>query len=289
VEDSVSISIRQAAVLGWCLCTLPLGAQEDPTYFPLAAGNRWTYIGKGRLAEGARFEIRVKSRAGDLAVVSIDPVPLCYYDAPGEYTVEDRGGELDIEIPGEGYVPYYRFAESSFTHHDMCSCDNDRMLTAAKAREDVETDAGVFTGCLRFDYGVEGTCFDAGKTTEWWAPGIGLVQWEEQSFAGPVQFVLESYQLGGDLSFERGDSNQDGNVDLSDPIDTLGYLFLGAAAPACRDAADADDNGTLEITDPIATLEFLFLGAEPLPAPGPTTCGIDPTSDTLDCAEAACQ
>ncbi|HZN58941.1 MAG TPA: hypothetical protein VFD71_12755, partial [Planctomycetota bacterium] len=50
----------------------------------------------------------------------------------------------------------------------------------------------------------------------------------------------------------------------------------------CPDAADADDNGRLEITDPIRILSFLFLGGDALPPPFGVT-GPDPTPDDLDC------
>ena len=46
---------------------------------------------------------------------------------------------------------------------------------------------------------------------------------------------------------------------------------------------DADDNGELQLTDAIRILGFLFLGAESLPPPGPMSCGEDPTEDTISC------
>ncbi len=84
-------------------------------------------------------------------------------------------------------------------------------------------------------------------------------------------------------TFLRGEANNDGRLDLADPIFTLNYLFLGGVVPPCLDAADSDDNGQLEITDPIRTLEYLFLTGFPLPRPGPIEKGIDPTADNLTC------
>jgi hypothetical protein len=80
--------------------------------------------------------------------------------------------------------------------------------------------------------------------------------------------------------FRRGDATDDDAVDISDPVRSLGYLFLGDEAPRCIDAADANDDGALNIADPIATLTWLFLGGTPLPAPGPEA-GHDPTPDAL--------
>jgi hypothetical protein len=84
--------------------------------------------------------------------------------------------------------------------------------------------------------------------------------------------------------FRRGDLNSDGRVDLSDAIRTFTYLFLGAARPACLDAADSNDDGGLDISDGIGILNELFSGEGRIPAPGSTGCGGDPTPDGLSCA-----
>jgi hypothetical protein len=82
--------------------------------------------------------------------------------------------------------------------------------------------------------------------------------------------------------FIRGDSDGNGSVELTDAQQTLGYLFLGQAPPACEDAADADDSGKLAISDPVLTLNRLFRGGPELPAPYPLE-GNDPTDDGLGC------
>ena len=66
-----------------------------------------------------------------------------------------------------------------------------------------------------------------------------------------------------------------------DVVYILGDLFQNGPAPPCPDAADANDDGTLNIADPIAVLYTLFspqtLIAPPYPEPG-----LDPTaSDAL--------
>ena len=86
-----------------------------------------------------------------------------------------------------------------------------------------------------------------------------------------------------DPEFLRGDSNDDGTVDISDAINSLGTLFVGQGEILCDDAGDANDDGQLDISDPIITLDKLFLGKAEIPAPGITTCGTDPTDDILEC------
>ena len=64
-------------------------------------------------------------------------------------------------------------------------------------------------------------------------------------------------------------------------IIAMGFLFNNEAAPSCLDTADCNDDGALDISDPVALLAYLF-GSLTLPAPG-ENCGADPTTDTLGC------
>jgi hypothetical protein len=87
-----------------------------------------------------------------------------------------------------------------------------------------------------------------------------------------------------DVTFFRGDANSDREVDISDAVFVLDFLFLGDAKPACPDAADADDSGTIDITDPIVILNHLFTGRSAIALPHPSR-GPDPSRDDL----AACE
>lgn len=93
----------------------------------------------------------------------------------------------------------------------------------------------------------------------------------------------ETMQFVDDPEFLRGDTNADGEVDISDAVASLGSLFLGFRSPPCADAADADDSGTLNVSDPIYVLAFLFNQGTPPPPPGPHFPGLDPTPDGLGC------
>ena len=82
--------------------------------------------------------------------------------------------------------------------------------------------------------------------------------------------------------FLRGDSNDDGFVDISDAVSVLGYLFQGGNAPYCADAADANDDGQVDIGDPILILRSLFQRSARIRPPYPRA-GYDRTPDELDC------
>ena len=84
------------------------------------------------------------------------------------------------------------------------------------------------------------------------------------------------------LVFLRGDVEVNGEINITDAISILGFLFIGGDEPACLDAADVNDDAEVNITDGIALLGFLFLsGAAPAP-PFPSP-GYDTTPDGTLC------
>ncbi|MGE4619716.1 MAG: proprotein convertase P-domain-containing protein [Planctomycetota bacterium] len=83
--------------------------------------------------------------------------------------------------------------------------------------------------------------------------------------------------------FRRGDCNADGSLDISDAVSALASLFANAGPTACEDACDSNDDGNFDISDPVTLLGMLFSGSGDLPPPGPQECGVDPTTDQLDC------
>jgi hypothetical protein len=78
--------------------------------------------------------------------------------------------------------------------------------------------------------------------------------------------------------FNRGDTNGDVVLDLSDAICLLGFLFTGGPPPGCMHTGDANNDDALDLSDAVTILAFLFQGGLPLPSPGPPTsaCGADP-------------
>lgn len=79
--------------------------------------------------------------------------------------------------------------------------------------------------------------------------------------------------------FLRGDSNGDGGIDISDPINTLIHLFV-QDVPIASDAADANDDNAVNMADAMYTLNYLFGGGDHPEAPFPGL-GLDPTPDFL--------
>ena len=84
-------------------------------------------------------------------------------------------------------------------------------------------------------------------------------------------------------SFIRADANSDTEIDLSDAIFILSFLFSGGEAPRCDDAADANDDGLIDISDAVKIMAVGFLGDT---LPNGTRFGelqSDPTADPLGC------
>jgi hypothetical protein len=137
-----------------------------------------------------------------------------------------------------------------------------------------------FHGGTLFLRGVEtGTLYDA-VTYPQMEPGQSYGRSPD---GGPWRILDEPSpgKLNGPFPFTRGDANGDRDIDLSDPISALLYLYAGGDTD-CKDSLDVDDNGTLEITDPIYVLTFLFLGG-PGPYPPYPATGSDPTEDDIGC------
>ncbi len=81
--------------------------------------------------------------------------------------------------------------------------------------------------------------------------------------------------------FLRGDANGDLEVNLTDAIAGLRSLF-GGDSLACEDAVDIDDDGNVNLSDVVRLLEYLFRSGDAPAAPFPAS-GVDPTGDGLGC------
>jgi hypothetical protein len=250
---------------------------DDGHFFPLVEGLRWTYADD-------RFD-----RTIDAEIISVQDNGMAVYRfGSSTFVIDVDGDSVDIELPDEGFAPYYRFLEDTWLHRDVMDCEDSRDMTVTARGVVFDTLAGVIPDGITIEYG-PGICADAGRYVEGWAPNVGLVHWGEVTFAGAVNWELVSIEIVEGPAFRRGDVDTDGIVAITDPIATLGFLFLGSEAPDCLDAADSDDDGTLTITDAVVVLSYLFLGSDRPAPPGPDVCGRDPTEDSLaECDPASC-
>ena len=108
---------------------------------------------------------------------------------------------------------------------------------------------------------------------------INNVLVDDQGTSIPPAFV--SGTILAEQIFLRGDIDGDGVVGIADPIRLLLHLFAARPRPACDDASDANDDGLVDVADPVRILFAMFGGTVSISSPGPFSCGIDPTLDTL--------
>jgi hypothetical protein len=101
-----------------------------------------------------------------------------------------------------------------------------------------------------------------------------------------VEDVTVHVEVRPAARFIRGDANGDGQVDLSDCIAVVFYLFQGRSQ-VCLEAGNTNDDGRVDISDVIALLDRLFRNGPELPAPA-GECGIDPSPPSLGCLSSGC-
>ena len=76
--------------------------------------------------------------------------------------------------------------------------------------------------------------------------------------------------------FLRGDVNGDALVNMADAIVSLNYQFQGADTPGCLSALDTNDDGGVDVSDPVYSFMHLFGMGDPPDFPFPD-CGEDLT------------
>lgn len=164
------------------------------SYFPLALGNTWTYVPEDTLL-GLPFQWKLTNREGD--TVTLTRQYLLGSHA-GTIKLIDRHNEIDILLSSQGAVPFYRFTfNTMWIHRDTWECDDSSSWIAVSELNPIVTPAGTFTGCLRIERRTATPCPDAGTMFEWFAPGVGLVRWDELNYyiGGPLTIYLKNYSV----------------------------------------------------------------------------------------------
>ena len=95
----------------------------------------------------------------------------------------------------------------------------------------------------------------------------GITMDRERSLVILVFLALVPALPGQEFTFQRGDADASGGVNITDAVFILGFLFQGARAPTCMDAADANDDGAVDLSDPVRILNALFASEPPLQMP----------------------
>jgi hypothetical protein len=127
------------------------------------------------------------------------------------------------------------------------------------------------SGAFEWAWTADNTGGGAGFDTAWDVSEDGGAAWYTHDVY-PLQLAVTVADGGESALFRRGDCNEDGDVDISDAVCTLNWLFLGAAAPGCVAVTNSNGDGSADISDATYLLNHLFLGGPPPVVPYPE-CG----------------
>lgn len=191
---SRGILLVAAMLLAACADSGTAPTEPDP-WFPLAQGATWTYAPVDELF-GEPFRWRVTDVAGDTVVLD-RPAGASH---PGPVILIDGGDAIDLVLPGGDVGTFYRFGrDDPWVHRDPWECDDGSTWLVVPEDDPVVTPAGTFRETIRVERRSTANCTDAGTMMEWWAPGVGLVRWEElNAYArGPLVFELTNWSGQG--------------------------------------------------------------------------------------------
>lgn len=187
--------------------------------------------------------------------------PLAALD-PEFFAAEDVGGGITVGVIIDFFVSEF-ITFSSET--DLIDVEFSTVASALAGQ------GSAINTTLLYEDGVHGAI-----------PISGVVDLGSESFS-PIYstgtVTLEPGLAAG--QFIRADANNDGLVDIADPVAILGFLFQGDSTN-CQNALDANDDEGVDIADAVNALSFLFSGGPTFPAPYPN-CGGDPTAGSLSC------
>lgn len=109
----------------------------------------------------------------------------------------------------------------------------------------------------------------------------GNIVWGDYTTSHSFQTVIDGCCVG-DRGNLDGDSADE--VDISDLVYMVDFMFTGGPAPLCRDEADVEASGDIDISDLVYLVDYMFTGGA---APG--TCpflisiiNLQPNDDTVN-------
>lgn len=200
------------------------------------------------------------------------------------------GGYLDLEVYNDGYLAWLH--ARIYPAADLEDLELEPVLSAeeATAIAIASQEGGLWTS----EEPRQVIAFRSGEPVLTWEVWVGemsvvtgepLGRWRYYVTAdtGRILCVSDTWYFPVLLNpFVRGDANDDGKLDIADPVRVLLYLFGSVAKPPCLDAYDVNDDGRIDIADAVYGLQFLFAGGDPPPKPFPNP-GPDVTEDDFAC------
>jgi len=81
-------------------------------------------------------------------------------------------------------------------------------------------------------------------------------------------FLLSPIQADEPRDFVCGDADGEGNVNVSDAVYIISYVFTEGNPPSPYEAGDANEDGSVNVSDAVYILNYIFTGGlSPCPSP----------------------
>jgi hypothetical protein len=166
--------------------TISLWTRGWAAYFPLRVGNEWIY------SNGSNsFRVQVLREIEEANGMK-------YFEVSGYYSASVHklrygtvGEILEYNPNGQDFL-WYRFdpfkTSWRFESDGNITCVTGCIVNRNDVPETVATPAGLFDNTLQLAF--QPICADAGTAAENFARGVGLVQREVETFAGPLMYKL---------------------------------------------------------------------------------------------------
>ncbi len=207
------VSLTQVGVPAQIRTPLP---SDTANYLPLQVGNQWLYERKffGSSTWIASVVERVTAPNGRTYAALEGYFGILTsegYVAPRRLVRSSRGIVTEFNPDGASDNLWYMLgAEVGTTWQIQLEpvpesgtiglCVDGSTVTLASRSEVVTVPAGTFQDVVRLDFAPR--CADAGIVSEWFAPRVGLIRRQEDSFSGPVVSELFRAIVGG-VQFPR--------------------------------------------------------------------------------------
>ncbi len=176
----------------------PIALEREP-YFPLEAGNRWTYQ---VTAPGEVKNVVVEASAAPPATTPLEwgwvilqdyfpGPPRTVRRLPADVVMEKHDSSrrdllwYSLRVPN---LSWRLELAGSSSQDPLLPCLDGSRLAVVETDAVVRVPAGEFRRVVMVRW--QSQCADAGIVAEWFAPGVGLVRRELTSVAGPVVWEL---------------------------------------------------------------------------------------------------
>lgn len=192
-------------------------AQSARELFPNHQGNEWTYT--GGLSGHQTRTVKVAARSGGWAKVE-------GWQGDHWWWMSGASGRIWVwNASTSRYSLVFDLGAAVGTPQradaDDLSCVGGATFELVDDDATVQTAVGTFNGCRILEFR-QGPCVDAGLARVVFAPDVGIVEWSEQSIAGPVAWKLTRATVNG-RSYTPQPQGFTGGFSASLAVDRPGY------------------------------------------------------------------